>query len=112
MKSFIAFIVVLLITGNALANPPNKISAQYNADRHELIVIVEHLVTNRTEHFIKQISVSVNGFGMENRTFDFQVSRRHQSTPPFKLTLKPGDRVEVFAKCNKFGEGHTLLTIK
>lgn len=100
MKKVFFAIIGLAIAGAAWANPPNAFHTKYNPDRGELDVTVQHPVNNRLESFIDEIVLTKNGVEVERRTFDFQTSRRNQTTPPFKLQATSEDDVHVFAKSN------------
>lgn len=107
-----AFVAFVAFAGSAAANPPNAIQARYDASRGELYVQVEHVVSDRTSHFIDSVTVSKNGTEVASESFDSQTSNRNQTLPPFKFPAAPGDKLTVTAKCNKWGEKSVTISVE
>ncbi|MFA5810998.1 MAG: hypothetical protein WC956_01540 [bacterium] len=105
-------VLCIVAAGPASGNPPNAIHTSYDAQRGELEVTVQHPVTNRHKHYISEVILIKNGKEVEKRTFDFQTSRRNETTYPFKIQVAPGDDVRVRAICYLFGEGEAQVKIQ
>ncbi|MFH1829719.1 MAG: hypothetical protein ABH871_02930 [Pseudomonadota bacterium] len=114
MKKELFLILILTFFAIPLlvhANPPHAIHAKYDSVRQELNIIVQHPVTNPTEHFIKEVVIYKNGQEIKKEQFDFQTSRRNQSIPPIKIVANSGDEFRIVAICNKSGSGETTIQV-
>ena len=85
------------------ANPPYAIDVQYNKDRGEVIIAVQHFVTNPKEHYIQKIEIEQNGKVVAEKKFNFQTSHRRQTIVPIKIDAKQGNKITVRAFCNQSG---------
>ena len=113
MKTIVMALVIAfsLSAGYAGANPPNAIHASYDMARQELNVTVEHIVTDRYQHFIKKIVISKDGKEVAQKEFDFQTSHRNQTMPPFKIPAFDGNTFKIVAICSISGEGDKTITV-
>lgn len=100
-----------LLAGPLGATPPNAIHAHYESDRGELHVTAEHPVSDRKEHFVREVVVAKNGRQVAELSFDFQTSKRNQTMPPFRIVASPGDRLTITARCNESGEETITLVV-
>lgn len=104
------FIVILLAVVPAAAHPPSAVSVSYNQLTAELTVSISHPVENQPGHFIKGVTVTVNGNAVNDSMYTGQ-----PGTDPFTYTFSPelreGDMVRATAVCSLFGSGSGSLTI-
>lgn len=107
----VVIVLILHMAATALACPPSAIYANYDSNRHELNVTVQHIVTKRAEHFVKEIIVYKNGEEVARREFDFQTSHRNQTMPPIPLQAIRGDKIRIVAFCNTSGKYEKDLTV-
>ena len=83
----------------------------YDMKGQELLVLVQHPVTDPNDHFIREVVVTKNGSEVARKVFTMQTSHRNQTMPPFKFQAAAGDQIEVVATCNKFGKGRGKATV-
>ena len=65
-----------------------------------------------TEHFIKEITVMVNGKKIETKKFKMQDSNSGQMTAFIVTPLKKGDKITVDTKCSIKGFLRDELIVK
>jgi hypothetical protein len=98
------FIVMLLAVVPAAAHPPSAVSVSYNQLTAELTVSISHPVENQPGHYIKEVTVTVNGNVVNDSVYTGQ-----PGTDPFTYTFSPelreGDIVRATAVCSQFGSG-------
>lgn len=103
---------IILISSIAYATPPNAIHAKYDLNRSELIATVQHPVSRKSDHFIREVTVYRNGMEVGRQDFKAQVSHRNQTMPPFKFTVNSGDVILITAACSKGGSYQKSLIVK
>jgi desulfoferrodoxin (superoxide reductase-like protein) len=97
------------------AHPASEVKADYKIATKTLSVDVKHLVsksknTDTTKHFIKEITVTVNGKNAKTQTFTSQTGDLVKAT--FDITAKAGDKIKVTATCSLAGSKSTEITVK
>ncbi len=105
MLAFIAFPLVVH------SSPPSAIYVKYDLARQELNIIVQHPVTNPTEHFIKEVVIYKNGREAGKEQFNFQTSSRNQTVSPIKIAAIDGDEFRIVAICNKSGSAEKTIKV-
>jgi desulfoferrodoxin (superoxide reductase-like protein) len=116
MKTILAvFILVALPLTVLFAHPASSIKADYKAADKSLAVNVTHLIsksknTDPTKHFIKEISVTLNGTLVEKKTFTSQTGDNQITS--FALNAKKGDKVNIVAVCSLAGTKTASIVIK
>ncbi len=101
-KSLFAGIFVLLFSGTALAHPPTDLELKYDVGTKTLTVHMRHVSADTREHYLRTISVSVNG--QEPQSYRYT----HQPYPAYvevalPVDAKIGDILHVIAKCIQGG---------
>lgn len=104
-------VFILVLSFSAWGIAPAAIHVSYDLVRQELLVTVQHPVTDRFEHYISEVIISKNGAEIAREDFDFQTSRRDQTMPPFKIPAKSGDVFKIVAVCNGSESGEASLTV-
>lgn len=106
MKKILAMSVLFLFMSGsfALAHPPADIIVNYNSNNKILSVGIAHTVENPQKHFIRLITIKVNGKDWITQNFSNQINADTQAASYAVVDLKKGDLVEVTAYCNKKGE--------
>ena len=113
LKYTTLFVVASIVFASlAHATPANAIYAEYDLERQELLVKVEHQSSKYTKHFIEKVDVSKNGAWVVTETFSFQTSHRNQTMPPIKFSARSGDVIDITATCNKGGTKKASLTVE
>jgi desulfoferrodoxin (superoxide reductase-like protein) len=104
-KLIIAAAVFFLMSGSfVFAHPPTDIIFNYGAKNKILSVGVAHTVKNSQKHFIKEITIKVNGKDWITQDFLSQTNLDVQATSYAQVDLKKGDVIEVLAVCNQGGD--------
>ena len=82
------------------AHPPDSINVAVSGNT--VVITVDHEVQNALQHYIKLITVSVNGEDKIRQTFTLQ--KGNQQYVMYVIPeIRRGDTIEVEATCNKFG---------
>ncbi len=112
MKRIIILILLsALFTLGLFAHPANKVTASFNAETSILTVEYEHKVNNANDHFINNITVSLNGRKAIEQLLSLQESAAG-GTFIYKMPgLKKGDKIAVQTECNKGGKKSSTITI-
>ncbi len=113
MRRLATLILIIIVSQStqASAHNPNAIHVNYDTGRGQLNVIVQHLVNDKWEHFVKEVVVYKNGRKVWSQDFDFQTSFRNLTIPPIKLSAIDGDEFSVVALCNEGGKGERTIAI-
>lgn len=115
MKRFPLIVVIVaavFVAAVAQANPPSAIHASYDADRQELNVLVQHIVTDRMAHYVDKVVISKNGKEVATRTFTSQASHRDQVMPPIKVPAVAGDAFTIVATCSEGGSREQKVVVE
>jgi len=104
-------VICLLLTAlqPVFAHPPKSVDVTRSGDKIEVDVL--HPVADPKDHYINRITVSVNGKPVIEQKFPEQNAAKQHSYyyVPF---LKTGDKINVTAFCNKFGDLSREITVK
>lgn len=104
--------LILLAGAAAFAHAPAKIVLSYDAETHMLSVEFMHKVRDPANHFIKTVSVNLNGTEIIVQTADMQETAEG-GTYVYKIPqVKPGDTIEVVLECVKGGKMKKTMEIK
>jgi hypothetical protein len=106
-----AILAVTMYCTEVLAHSPNAIDATYDMPRGELNVIVEHLVNDPWQHYVKDVLVFRSGTKVLKKEFDFQTSHRNLTIPPMKLPASVGDELRIFALCSEGGQYEVTIKV-
>ena len=104
MKKGIFLLGLIFLMGgtNAQAHPPKNIEAEYIQEEGKLYILIEHLSRDPREHYIRKVTISVNGE-------EVITERMHQQVDPNKVVLtldleaEGGDQIEIKAYCSEGG---------
>ena len=105
MKKVLGLAIALFFLASPiLAHPPSDITASYDPASKYLTVRVFHNTFNARIHYIKYVSVSVNGSQLLVQNFKSQLNSKEQDVIFFTPDLQAGTTVEINGKCSMFGE--------
>ncbi|HRU39015.1 MAG TPA: hypothetical protein P5511_03990 [Candidatus Goldiibacteriota bacterium] len=105
MKRTIIFLAVsLAFAGFAAAHPPSDIAVSSDVKSGEVKLSVAHKVKDAAQHYIYEIVVKVNGKQAVRQDAVTQTSADSQEVVYVIPGLKEGDKIEVYAECNKMGD--------
>lgn len=115
MKKNFFTILLILTVSIIFAHPASEIKLNYDAKTSILTINVLHIisatkVSDPTKHYIKEITVSVNGKEVIIESVKFQQNDRGE-TSSFLLNVKPNDKVSVKAVCSISGTKIAQITI-
>jgi len=116
MKKFLVVITILALPLTLLfAHPASNIKADYKAADKSLAVDVTHMLstaknTDGKKHFIKEITVSLNGKQVEKKTFTSQTGDHVTAT--FKVNAKSKDKISIAAVCSLAGTKTEEIVVK
>ncbi|MBN2545363.1 MAG: hypothetical protein JXB50_06180 [Spirochaetes bacterium] len=116
MKKIAIILLLMIFSGLIFAHAPSEITLSYNKNTNMLSINVVHPIAstkapNPMKHFIKDISVSVNGKTVIVETIAFQQSEKGEIST-FLLKVKSGDKVSVKAVCSISGLKISEIVIK
>lgn len=102
----LALVLVLVVfSGVAVAHPPSNITLTFDMETQVLRVAIPHGVSNpKGDHYIDKVVVSLNGKEVITQLIGSQSSPQEQVVLYQLIDAKAGDTIEVYAKCNKFGD--------
>jgi len=94
---------LLLVALPASANPPKSVEISYDQLTSDLSVTIDHPAGGISGHYIKEVSLTVNGNMVSDSFYTSQPADVFTYTYP--LSLKPGDVVVATATCSITGTG-------
>ena len=106
-----AMAIVLCSTQFSYAHPPSRVEAAYDPETSAVSVMVYHDVKDPKTHYVKKISVFVNGVQVLQDEYSQQSNDVDQPAVYELRDLRTGDKVTVKASCSISGEGSTTFTI-
>ncbi len=101
-KILAALICFMFLSHNAYAHPPSAIHLTYNESKSAFTLTINHRVPGKG-HFIKQITVSLNGEEIDSKTFSFQTNKKIVRFSFPEPEHKKGDILSVEVTCNRTG---------
>jgi len=105
--------MVLFLGGGAFAHPPSSIVLSFDYDTQILNITVPHGVSNpQGDHYIDFLTVSLNGKEIITQQFFSQAEGREQVALYKIVDAKKGDTIQVYARCNKFGDKKEALILE
>jgi hypothetical protein len=103
LSSLIVVLLLCAATG-AWAHPASAIRLEFDQPGRLLKIVVVHDTKNPSEHFIKTVSVRLNGREILKQEFASQEDGTVQTVAYKIIDAKSGDSIEVTAVCNVFGK--------
>ncbi len=113
MKKLLFLIALVLIMPLSLmADPPKKVTLSYAKETKTLKVIAVHKVKDAADHFIDKMVIKVDGDEVKVITPKKQSSLEKEIIEVKVPEIKKGSKVEVSARCNKFGTKKAKIIIE
>ena len=97
-----AVLVVGLLIPTVSAHSPSGISVTYQELSKELLVSITHAVPNPGEHYIQEVTVSINGKVVNNSRYTSQPAP-DTFTYTYPVETVTGDEIKVTATCSLAG---------
>ena len=115
MKKNLFTTLLILTVSIIFAHPASQVTLSYNAKTSMLTINVIHpisdtKVSDPTKHYIKDITVSVNGKVAIVESIKFQQSDKGEMSS-FLLNVKKNDKVTVKTVCSISGTKIASITI-
>jgi hypothetical protein len=111
LELFFTTVILFSITILA-AHPPSAVNGTLDREKGLLTVNFNHQVKNNADHFVGDVVVTRNKKEVVHQQLTFQDSN-DGGTLIFKINdLKPKDKLEIVATCNKIGKKNSTLEIK
>lgn len=101
--------VFFLLVSPAMAHPPSELALSYDSQAKILSVKMVHVTTD-ARHFIRKITVSINGGEPVNFYYPKQTTAQGMAEE-IPLNANPGDSIAVKAICSKGGQAEGLVTV-
>ena len=111
MKKFAILITFLLIVLSVNAHPASDVKAEFNSETNELTVSFEHKVSNSAKHFISEVKVYRNKEEIITQKISQQETEEGGRLIYRIPDAKPGDKLNIYTVCNKFGKKSLELKI-
>lgn len=103
-KTILAVVVTAVFAALVIAHPPTEISLTSNLADKTVKISVAHQVKDAVEHYIYEVELKVNGKKAIRQDAKTQTSGKGQDVIYVIPGLKAGDKIEVYADCNKTGD--------
>jgi hypothetical protein len=87
---------------NANAHPPASVELTYYQDKQILEVKITHVSSSPDKHYVKKVVIKKNGEVAGGGDYTSQPDKE-VFTYAYKLSVAPGDLLEVGAQCSIFG---------
>lgn len=110
MKKIAAVLVFLFCASLAVAHGPDGIRIETDFTKSKLKVFVSHQVKDNMKHFVYEIAIKVNGKKVIDQEAFSQTGMTEQALIYVIPGLKAGDKIEVYAECNKGGDMKKTFT--
>ncbi len=110
MKKIIAALVFLFCASLTSAHGPDSIRIETDIAKSKLKVYVSHKVKDAAQHFIYKIELKVNGKKAISQDAVTQTGMTEQAVIYVIPGLKAGDKIEIYAECNKGGDMKKTFT--
>jgi hypothetical protein len=104
-----ALVLLILLPAPAAANPPSSVSLSYDPAGSVLLVTIVHPTGGNPDHYIKDVTVAVNGKTVAASEYTAQSA--DTITPRYELKAAPGDTIDVTVTCSLFGKGSASTTV-
>jgi len=97
-----AALVVCILISPVSAHSPSGMSVTYHESSKELIVSITHAVPNPGEHYIHEVTISINGKVVNNSRYTSQPAQ-DTFTYTYPVETVTGDEIKVTATCSLAG---------
>ncbi len=113
MKKVLMFglIIFIILSINVTAHSPSSMSINYDVESQELVVSINHIVSDSTTHYIYNITVEKNNEFYKSFNYTSQPSSSSFTYTYSGIVGEVGDMFSVVARCNQGGQISKSLTI-
>ncbi|HSV30624.1 MAG TPA: hypothetical protein VLH40_01195 [Atribacteraceae bacterium] len=110
--SILLLLLVLFLAYPASAHPPSTINLAFDTGTKILLVNILHSVGDPADHYIEEVYVFLNGATIIEQKMLSQFSAGEQVVQYLIIDAEPGDTLEVWAECSRFGDLASRLVIE
>lgn len=113
MKMVLMFglIIFFILSVNVTAHSPSAIDINYDIESEELVVRINHLVSDSTTHYIYNITVEKNNIFYKSFEYTSQPSSSSFTYTYSGIVGATGDMFSVVARCIQGGQISKSLTV-
>jgi desulfoferrodoxin (superoxide reductase-like protein) len=111
MKKVLIILFTLCFILPAFAHSPSNIIVEYNKEKKELDISIEHAVYDPKTHYIKNVTILKNNRKIIADDFKEQQNKSEQVLQYIIRNLKKGDNITVKADCSVHGSVSETITI-
>ena len=113
MKKVLMFglIIFVILSINVTAHSPSSMSINYDVESEELVVSINHVVSDPTTHYIYNITVEKNNEFYKSFDYTSQPSSSSFTYTYNGIVGEVGDMFSVVARCNQGGQISKSLTV-
>ena len=104
LRIFLVMAFALAGLTAAWAHPASAVKLEYDSVSRILKIIAAHDTKKPAEHYIRNVSVRLNGKEIIRQEFASQEDAAAQTVSYKIIDAKQGDTVEVTTVCNVFGK--------
>ncbi len=106
----LCFIIIISISQGVIAHSPSNMNLSYDSENQELLVTINHQVSNPDSHYIYNIIIKKNGLTYNNYEYSSQPTSSSFSYS-YELNISAEDVIEITAQCNQGGSITRQITI-
>ncbi len=103
MKKVIFLAMLFFMPGILTGHPPGDIEISFDPETSMLTVEIRHAVGNPSSHYVKELTLYLEGEAAVVQNFNSQLNREKQKAA-YYLLLEEGDEIEVRAVCSISGQ--------
>jgi desulfoferrodoxin (superoxide reductase-like protein) len=103
--------MLFFLTSLLFAHPASNIDFNYIKESQQVEIKVGHVVGDRISHYIKNITIYLNGKKIITQNAESQVDKKKQEVLYKIIDLKENDVIKVEVQCNKHGTRTEIFEI-
>jgi hypothetical protein len=117
MKKILLAFFIFFVLNTLYAHAPSDVKIDYDMSAGVVKVIVIHdlktsPVQDPKKHYIKTITIKINGKNVKTNTFKMQESINSQTTIFDKISVVKGNKITVEAECSLLGTKSSTIVVK
>lgn len=115
MRKIALFMICLIffaVASTAYAHPPSDIKITFDPQTKMVDAVIMHNTTNPVNHYIKEVSVGLNGEEIIKQSILRQDNNESQTVHYLIAYVKEGDVISVEGQCSISGKLKKEITVK
>ncbi len=102
-KIILTLLLSAIVPFILMADPPKKVTVTYTKETSTVKVVVFHPVANAATHYVKKITIKVDGKEVKTFNETTQDNNKTDSREVVLKGIKPGSIIEATADCSIMG---------